>query len=66
MIDRDTVVIDVPIVNLGQLSQPYRFPTATALLRLWYRPWSGVAIRQAAHRLLFLERLGYDVMERVK
>jgi hypothetical protein len=58
--DIDTIVIDVPPTHcgLGDVALPFRFPTAMALLRLWHRPWSGAAIRQCAHRLALLDRLG--------
>lgn len=39
------------------------FPTATALLDAWERPWSGKARERAARMLLTALRRGLDVME---
>lgn len=39
------------------------WPTAACLLELWERPWSGKALRFAAHRLEVLQARGISVLE---
>lgn len=51
----------MPIVDCR--SRLPRFPTASALLAVWERPWSQNAVRYCAHALTLAHDRGCDVLE---